>query len=618
MLRRFAEDREWMLHFLDESDKLKGEWQSDDREVIRNWMVLPNQSYSPYGRTNITGRSNLSRIKSKPILKDPETHQVIETWRAKILLTTIGQEGFVQSKPTGREDAGSSMIMNKLMQRTFRQPGNFRELYVSVGDCLLQGATVIAPRWKYQTGKTIRRVRDVDIETGAPFWRLIEFEGPTRDDPHYMAVPLDDWFPQPGADTVEKMYFGATRFFLPEHEVERQAEALGWNMEAVRRALHEGAGEDRESADDTGLSGLSLPNVRNIPESYKTVVGYDGWGETPYLKSDKQRRRRIVMLNGHVVASEPSPIAFSRRVPWCDLVVNPINGSWRGLSPGIIMRYSQDLADAVLTCLAMGVQRRVDPPVLYDGNDYNLDLDKLKAWRGPIKASSVNAVKEIQYDPHLGDGLQFLQLMKQIQREGTGATGSIQGLGFGTKRMTAQESRLTFGQAVDRPEMAAVFFEQEHWPSLAMHTAELLQQFVVTPDDIARRVGAIDSQMLQTFTPEILDGHWDFEFVGSRSIESKEVQLQFLERSMQVAASVPGLAPMYPWVPALIKWMQLADLRDLETMVGNPKMVEQFMLASFAMGQMGGGGNPQASGQAANPASVSVPELAGVAAPTAV
>ena len=151
----------------------------------------------------------------------------------------------------------------------------------------------------------------------------------------------------------------------------------------------------------------------------------------------------------------------------------------------------------------------------------------------------------------------------------------------------------------------AQLFEFGPLPDLGKICLELYQQMLTSTTEIQQRVGRdkyLDSE------PRLADiqGDFDIKFIGSKRLASKDVQLQFLERSMQIFGSIPGAAAMYPWAPALLKWLELADLRELEAMVADPNGVEDYVLAQ----QVAAGGQAAISGNGANLPSLDVPGLA--------
>jgi predicted component of type VI protein secretion system len=147
--------------------------------------------------------------------------------------------------------------------------------------------------------------------------------------------------------------------------------------------------------------------------------------------------------------------------------------------------------------------------------------------------------------------------------------------------------------------------ERDPYPALARGCFELYQQFLVSSEEVARRVGASVFNRNRRPSLQDIQADYDIKFVGSSMIQSKEAKLQFLERAWAVFGQIPGAAPTFPWRESLLKWLELADLRDIEEMVGDPQGVEDFIARSTAQPGAKGGGVQRPGPVAMNPAQLS-------------
>ncbi len=605
----FAEEEDFFRDHLKRSSDQRDIDRVIDREVLRNYMMIPRR---PATMNNMD--------MPRPVLKDTETHVIIETLLSKVLLSSLSEMGFLQALPVGLEDAGSAITTSALLERTFRIGQNYRNMYVAFKEAFLWGATTIWPSWVFEeTDMEVQRV-EIDPLTGQEFLLSNQERRVTRDDIELIPVDVDDFFPDPGHDTVANMPFAARRYVIPTHKALDFADEGRWDKEQVNKAIMKGSREN----DTTKTSGSSsdperttqlqskswrdsidrTTHMQDNPE-FKPLIAFEGWGEVPYNPRDGIRRRRLTMLNGVMVESRPSPIRTIQRIPCADFVVNPILGRWRGVSPGAVARFSQDFADALLMCLAGAVVRKTDPPILYDEHAGG-NIAQLKAWRGPMKVRNINGFKEIDYNPQIQEAANLYGLLKVNMEEGTGAQGGIQGQGLGSKRFSATEAAQTFQAQLGRPEMMAQLFEAAPLPQLGVLCLEMYQQMLVTTQEVKKRVG-VDKYTKREPRLADIQGEFDIKFVGSRRMRSKEVQLQFIERSMQLFGSIPGAAPMYPWAPALLKWLELADLRDIESMVADPNGVEDYMTAHLMAAS---GGQAPISGNGSTLPSLDIPGLA--------
>jgi len=594
-----SEDRDFMLQHIKDWDEEQEEFREVDREVLTNYMVLPRSGRESRDRRGLSGNA---------VLKDPETHQMIETLLAKMMLSMLSADGFISADPVGPEDAHSAAVVKGLCERNFRTAGNYRAQYVGLKDALLFGATTHFPFWNYREGERVLRTVEVDPYSGFETVHSQTIDAVLDDDLSIMSVDHQDFIGECGKDEVRKMLFAARRFTIPKFEALEKAESEGpWKMAAVQRAIDRQDERDTERGSDEWRRGIDRTQSEPHSNPYDQLVGYEGYGYTPHIHSDGARRRKITLLNGELVESRAMPLEVSRIVPFYDQVINPMGGRWRGISPGAVARYTQDFTDALLICLANAVVKTTDPPVIVK-RYAQVDMDAVRRWRGPIRANDTEAVKELDYNPALAPAFNLLQGMKQQMREQSGALGQVQGTGFGTKRMSASETAFLAKNSMDRPELMMSLFEYEYLPALGLGSFELSQQFIESSEDLARRVGH-ERALERAPRLEDIMGQFDIKFIGSRRIKDKEAQLQFLERSMQVFASIPGAAPLYPWTEGLVKWLELADLRDIETMVGNPSGVEDF--AQRAVESQGASGNGNGAVQRTPPLGLAPAQLGG-------
>jgi len=582
---RPQEEREFFLNFLEESEKQRDEYRDIDAEVIQHYMVQPED----YGGA-LSGRS---------VLADPETHIMVETLLARLYVSSFGTRGFVASEPVGREDAFASILVNGILERIQRLKMNRHNSYVTLKDAVLRGCGLIAPAWRYEEADVPRRVFSVDPFTGDEFSEVQVHTVAAWDDVWYENVDLDDFFPDPGRNMIADMLGGARRYILPEMEALSMVEQGRWKKDAVNKAIEsrvrdrkvgrDGVESVRHDRDDDYREGIDRPMYREITEDWNPMVAYTGWFQVPYRHKDGFERRRLTLLNGELVESRGKIEPIRQLVPIQEFVINPIGGRFRGVAPAAVARFTQDFLNALLILTADATVKKVRAPVIYDPLSIRgEEVFKLQKWLGPIAADNMhaNSVRELRYDVPLGEAFALLSALKQDQRQGSSAQDAIAGRGLGTKRISATEAQLQTEAAGDRPTMMQMLLEGEAWPGLAKMAFELSQFFIDSTDSLRQRVGR-SNVTGRTPYPEDISGDFDVEFVGAAQLPSKQVQLQFLERGMQLAGSIPGVAPIYPWGEAFLEWFELTGQRKLEAMVADPNGVEDFIDRQMRVGQAG-------------------------------
>ena len=590
---RISEEREFAMGCLRHSDEARRQDKQMDREVLANYFVLP-----PRGNKYNTASFGWRGIPNRPVLISAETHKMIESLVAAELLQTMTKKGFVQADPVGREDAYAARTTSKLLERTFRVAGNFRNAYVHAKDKYLFGSAVYWPFWDYQEGP--RRFNQVALNpfTGQETLTSVTEDVVWVDDVNLNPIDIWDFFYDPSADTMRGMQYAFRRFRISARSAMAKVEAGLWDRQKVKRAIQSASGTDEEHGLESPLfrDAIDRPNwhSQRMMDDYDGMVGYEGYARVPYRPRDGITHRRLTLLQGELVESTGIQSSVSRIVPAYDSIVNPIQGRWRGVSPGAVARYSQDFATGLLMTLAESVTRKAGVPVIYNRN-VRPNLRKLRDWRGPIDvAGPIDQIRELQYNPPLQEAFALWQNMNLMIQEQSSAQGPIAGQSLGTKRFSASEATAQLQGLLNRPEAQAALEEGEYLPELGKGILEMSQENILTQAELAAKVG----QSELGFMPQLSDiqGDFDIKFVGSSRIRDNEQLLGILERSMQIAGSVPGAAPNYPWALAFMKWFELAGMRELEEAVANPQIVQDYMAQQATLGLIGGPAGGGASG----------------------
>lgn len=593
------EELEFVLTCIDDSRKKKAVYDEIDAEVLENYLVQPMWDQTPTGPYHYRDNDP-----NRTILKDSETHQMIETLTAKVLLSTIGEPGFVQAQPVGYENVNKAEVASALLEGMFASPGNFRSMYVGFKDAFIFGAQAFFPSWDYFEGERIFRRVMVDPSNMAE--HVVEELGSAvlRDNLRLIPIDRDDLYEDPGYDTMDRMQFCARRFEIPRWEAEELATQLApdgkprWNPQAVQRAIVNGTPALSKYPDHWRQT-IDRPEPRGMGTAYEPMIGFELYALTPYMHRDGKRRRRLTVLNGELVESRGMPLHVSRTIPFYEIVVNPINGRFRGIAPGYVARWQQSFYDALLICLSEAVVRTTNPPIAVRRYG-RVNRDQVLAWKGIIPLENMDDIREVQYKPEIGPAFQMLQSMKMSMREGSGATGAVQGLGFGTKRMSGTEAAFLGQQVMDRPEMLAAMFDREYLPNLGQGMFEIAQQMIRSSDDLVKRVGMSVAQGSPLL--DDIQGEFEIRFVGSRRMKTKQDKLRAIEQLVQLAGAIPVAQAIIPWPELIREWVCSADLDKLESMIANPQAVQDNIYRTALMNMAGGrGGAPQANGNGAMP-----------------
>jgi hypothetical protein len=448
--------------------------------------------------------------------------------------------------------------------------GHYRAITEWKKDSKIFGLGILESYWDYK--EQPRALRSVQMVGGQELSGETYQSVPIYDDVKMRPVDLFDCFWDPGACRIIDMLGFAKRFTVTKAQARAKAKQRGpdgrplWSPAAVERAiLNKTAKDSRETRDKSWREGLDRPQTTKPLPAYDAMVGYCFYGEVPYETADGVSWRRVEVLCGELVRSEP----WYARIPFFEEAPAPIQGRFPGIAPLEVIRFTQDFADSILMLTADGAAIQTHPPHIVD-RYADVQLDKLRRFRRdtPILANRVDAVQQVPYKPQLGDAFGMYGQAKQQMREGAGALGPLQGLNDGPDRESATGFSGRYKAARGRPEAQTMLSEREYLPPLAKHNLELYQRYLLNTEDLIRRVG-----MDPPPTPlaSIL-AEFDVEFVGSRIEGTKPQRLQAYQTIFQQGAN-PYAAPFIPWASSIKRYYKELGLYEEAQEVG--ALIEQ-------------------------------------------
>lgn len=572
---------EFVMGFVANSKRYRSQYIDKWQEVLANYMVQPYDSatvddpYRSHSRWNRT---------TQVVLKDGETHKVIQTYAAKLVLSALGdtRSEYVVAETVGYEDAAKARTVTKLLRYNFSNDGIFRTLNEAVVDMLLFGTAVVEIPWRYVEREML--VRSMEDVYGVEVDSFQRMRVAAYNDVDLQVVDIQDFYPDPGAHTIERMSGVAKRFRMTEMQARTKIGGeYGYEEAAVTSAYGGGAVPSSAGSDydDEFREDRDQPRDRKTHPDFKPGLGIEYWGNVPW--EDAAVRRVVTIINGVVVRDCAYPLA-DEDLPFRSLTINPVCGRFWGISPAEVIRYDQDLQDAVKILLAEAILRQVHPPIAYDP-DSEIDLAKLRAWSpdAPIAVrGGPSSIGTVKYDAGVYAGFQLAAVQKQDMEETSGATAALKGQSLGTKRMSATEADTIVRQGMDRPELAAALLERDSLPKIGKSFLRRNQQFLQDADELRQRVGELPESV---WLGDIL-GDFDIRFVGSRMAMSRSQKLQAVDRIISYAAVLPSAAALLPHASFLQMIVgEVLELPEIALLIGDPKMVQLNML----MSQMSGG-----------------------------
>ena len=595
--RPLDEQADYVMSFVETAEEYMQPFEETWEEVEASWLVRPpeQQSLAPLTKYPFIFKSSEGRQNNgRAILKDPETHQAVMSIISGIVQSISPEDGFINAKHKGFEDIYKGKTVNGLLEYQAKLEGEFSAMFEWLLGAGIYGTGISEIFWDYVEEPRSLRSVEFDPYSGAEFSTSTIMNVPVWDDPRSEAFDIRDFFPDTGQCKLGRMKGAARRQKITAQRALYLADLGVYKKKAVLEAIErrQGSSEYRDSRKTDDETGLNYPLESH--DDFMDMPKYRYCGEVPFkVEGDEYMRREIVVLNGVTVRSE----VWARRLPWFDCKITPRLGSFYGISPAEIMRYDQDFADTLKMMLADAVVRMVHPPHIYDRNQ-NVDLAKLRRFspNTPIGADSIGAIQQVPYNPPVQPAFQMYSGIKQQMRQGSSATEANQGLGLGSKRLSASEAVGTFERSGIRPEMFNRVMEQEYLPPRGKYTLELYQEHLEDTEDLAYRIG--ESETTVALADILAD--FDVTFIGSRKAGTIEQELQAFREIISAGAN-PSFFALIPWIPLLRKHFEKLGAPEIAAMVGNPQMTQLNMMLTQLAGPDGlqsqGNGNGEQPSQ---------------------
>jgi len=577
---------DFTLEFVARSEKKKKPFLPIWDEVESNYLVIPYGMAGP-NLTHTRGGYGVpmgpnERRRSR--LKDPETHQIVETITSQALGLLLGQREYLTAIPANRDDYDKARLVAMLLMAMLKQPGVWRTHYQLVKEAFWMGTAIIEVGWETRSRKQfVRGTKGLQPEDVI-----------YRDRPLQRIVALRDFCPDPSGTSIQEDMMGCAKYFeitaqqaLELAEPDEDGNAV-YDMADVKEAITLKQTEiaEREKRFKTG--------ERALPDRLLPLQGIEYWGFSPIPASDGMSNRVITLLNGVRVRSRGNSYEDGN-IPFKEMVVNPIAGRFYGLGPAEVVRFLQDSADNLLMVLNDAVDLAIRGPLLI-GATFGGNPDQL---RERMLGDIVNCtdVKQVGLVPTDYNVLQLgaLHLLrgKQSMREASGSPDPVQAVGSGEgggKAKTATEISELVRFASQRVEPMALLIEQDFYPWLGKALHSRAKQFGPPGGFVAALNGETFDVSL-----EDIDIEADVFFSGTRQSGSK------FQRSVQYRAmgdligSEKGkmLALLAPEI--LVRMFRDgADIVDAEDIV--EKMIDRALAMQkmeLMMGAAKGGSVPQ-------------------------
>lgn len=576
----------YMLDFTERSarsfhDPYQGIWQ----EVLDNYLVVPYgadvRSIQTYSAAGSSTQGRLERGRSgRSRLKDPETHQIVETITSQAIGLLLGQRDYISAIPKSPDSYDRARMIGNLLMAFFEQPGIWTTHYQIFKDAFLFGTAILEIGWETRTrlqyGPGSKKPQEVTY----------------RDQCLHRPVDIWNFYPDPSGTSIQRDMVGvAKKFDITMQEARRLAQP-GPNGEPgvydaadVEEAIR--LYKERQARNEERFPNIS----KQMPKLMEKMCGLEYWGESPIRASDGMSNRVITLLNGYRVRSRGN-VYWDGNIPFKEVKVNPVAGRFPGLAPAEVIRFLQDSADNMLMVLNDAADLAVRGPLLV-GAAFGGNPDQLRerALGDLIQCSDPKMVAPLPVDLN---AIQFAAMdllrRKMSMREASGATNPLQAIG-GPVEKTATETSELVRLASQRVEQMVLLIEKDTYPWIGKTTHSRMRQFI-DADTIYASLGEGVIEM----SLEDIDLDADIRFTGSRHTGSRFQKSVTYRQMAETLGSERGqnLALLAPEI--LVRWFRdgAADVTDAERIVQNmtQRALALKKLELMAMGGGGGGSVP--------------------------
>lgn len=597
----FQKVREFILEFIERSQKKKEPHVAIWDECFENYLVAFDTQAQSGGKlitsANLSLYAPVQQLSTerRSKLKDPETHQIVETLAAQALGLLIGDRDYIQAVPLNPERVNDARRLEKTLMGTLDGSGNFRTIYEVLKDSFIFGTSIIEMGWEERSRKAVDIETILDPETGERRGRRqVVRDVLYRRRPLLKQVERYDFYPDPSGTRIQQNMKGvAKRFRLTKDEFIANCAKKVYNVpDACRRVLERLEQRKAKITDDQEVGGPEAPLPPIAVDEFGHLVGFEYWGFVPVKSKDGVQNRVCTMIGGEIVRDAINPF-YHGKLPFKEVVMNPISGRFWGLSPAEAIRYIQDGIDNMLMLVNDAADLAVRSPLLYGSKFQGNPLELRR--RGPnsaIFAGDVTSVAPLEVDiGALQAGMQFLGTKKQMAREASGATDPVQAIPSGGRK-TAFEMKVLSQAASQRVGMSVQLVERDDFPWLGVTTHERLKQFIPDEGMIATYNGEA-----VPFSYDDLDLEADIAFVGSRHGMSQSEKLEATQQAIGLIGQNPQILELLPdlVIRLMRDGLKFSDAEKLVTEAAKrfKQMEQQRMQQELALKQSGppkGGG----------------------------
>jgi hypothetical protein len=579
-------------NFINHSKTFRDRFSPVWEELYSNYRVQPYYGGDASGELGIGPYSNYGDTMSgRNVLKDPESHQIVEALLAQVMLSCFAPPGFITADPIGREDTRAGKTVANLIKYGCMRPGHYEAIYTILKDMFVFGTGIYQLPWDTVQRKALQMQSDGSVKPGI---RTV------KDDPALMPLSLYDFYPDPSANSIRDMTCVGKHFKMTAARARILAARNVFDKDVVERAIEVGRVREDSREDDTiqSIDGLSSSDLSYAPD-YKMIEGYDIWTtDIPWDPSDGFTSRVITLFNDvqeKPARNAPSPFTDGE-LPFGEFKSNPVGSRFYGLSPLETNRFLQDHADILLMSRTDAVMQETkgswkvinglveDPNKLRRGNTGEVHYMDDK-----------DAILPLEFNHTLQHAYMESQSQKIAMRQASGASDPVQGINSAGSA-TATEIGVQAQRSLSRIELTCQLIEREYLSRMGFLLHSRFAQFLDN-EGIVRRVGESPAPAMR----DEIQGDFNFNFVGSRQTGGQQQKTAALREAITVLGSIPFLSSQVNWNSLIAKYMEDGlQIKDFEDFIASPEQLSQNvdLQTALANQQQASVGNPQQQPQA--------------------
>lgn len=512
------------------------------RELLDNYMVVPfgYPNRSSVGTSPAYGTMPSTRYNSRrPILKDPESHQITKALAASAMVLMFGSRDYLQAMPRGDDDYEKARLLSRLLMAILEGSGNFRTLYQAWKDSFIFGTAILEFSWESRNRQQMTEAY-IQLPDGTVQMIHVPMNAPYREGPMISQVDLFDFYPDPAGTRIQKdMSFVAKRFRITRQMAVSMANAGVYDREAVKEAFGD-EDEDRSSHEGDKGGPTRFPQKHmGGPNKAGLSTGFEGWGFVPGKHADGASHRVVTEVNGVLLRDTIIPHR-NGVIPFKEIVVNPMTGRFYGMSPNEANRYLQDSSDLMLMLMTEAADDMVHPQTII-GHAAQVNPITLEYNQRYIEAMNPEAIIPVKKDYNaIQVAMQQWQARKQAMRE---SSGTLEPLGqtLGGDRMAATTTSEIVRLASQQTELMVTLSERDDFPFIGKMIHGMLRQF--SPDEGI--IASLNGERLKV-PFESIDIDADIRFVGSTKAQSKFQKVAAYKEAIATIASGIDLIPVMP------------------------------------------------------------------------